>query len=194
MATKSTLSKSIQVVTFLFAAFGGFLLKIAPPEGTESRYAVGISSFAALFVLFFISAVTKKQVHVRYRNFWLTTSALFFLIALIASLFYLSNFDKMTFVYPPGAQQAKHIAGTELTPDAARYLKENPFKTPSELVAAYGGLAYVDRVWTRESIRKSKIVLTINYISIVLGISTMIFSLTEGILAVSKKTQVGQPN
>jgi len=42
MATRGILSKSIPAVTFLFAAFGSFLVKIAPPGGmghvTQSAY------------------------------------------------------------------------------------------------------------------------------------------------------------
>jgi len=62
-------------------------------------------------------------------------------IALTASLFYISNFDRMTFAYPRRTtQQERYIAGTELTPMAAERLKNNPGTTRSELVFQYGGI------------------------------------------------------
>jgi uncharacterized membrane protein len=59
MKTKNILAKGIQVVIFLFAGFGNFLLNVAPPVEADPSFAVAISSILALFVLLFISAITK---------------------------------------------------------------------------------------------------------------------------------------
>ena len=191
MNTKAILTRGIQVTTFLFAAFNNFLMNITPPGETESRFAVGISSLLALFILLFISAISMNQPRKRLRKIWLTTSVIFFAVVVIASYIYKSNLDKLTFSFPPGSQKLEHIAGTTLTPEAMNYQKEHPFKTASEIVADYGGLAFIERVWTRDSIQRAKMILTINYVLVVLSIAAMIFSLTEGILVVKKRVTNG---
>ncbi len=186
MNTKLILSKSIQVITFLFAAFNNFLLNIAPPGEAESRYAIGISSMLSLFVLLFISAVSKNQSRTRYRRIWLSASLLFFIMTLISSVMYKSNLDKYTFAFPPESQKAEYIAGTTFTPEAINYKRENPLKTQSELVADFGGVAFIERIWALDSIRRSKLILTINYVIVVLSLASAIFCLTEGVLTEPK--------
>ena len=188
MDTKTILTRGIEVVTFLFAGFGSFLLGIAPPGETDSQFAVGASSMLALFVLLFIPAVTKDQPLGRMKKVWLSVSLAFFVLAIIASIVYKGNLDKLTFAYPPGEKRAEHIAGTIMTPDAERFLKDNPSKAIAEIVAAFEGPAYLERVWTAESIRRSKLILTANYVVVVLATAIMLFGLTEGILVVPKST------
>jgi len=188
MDTKTILTRGIEVVTFLFAGFGSFLLGIAPPGETDSQFAVGASSMLALFVLLFIPAVTKDQPPGRMKKVWLSVSLAFFVLAIITSIVYKGNLDKLTFAYPPGEKKAEHIAGTIMTPDAERFLKDNPSKATAEIVAAFEGPAYLERVWTAESIRRSKLILTANYVVVVLATAIMLFGLTEGILVVPKST------
>ena len=151
MKTKDILAKGIQVVTFLFAGFGGFLLMVAPPG--DPGFAVGISSILALFVLLFISATTKNYNQKFLKKIWLGASLLFFVIALVSAIIYKDNLKRSTFSYPPENPLAQHIGGTVLTPVAEKYRQENPQKTLAETVAAFGGFASIERVWTRDSPR-----------------------------------------
>jgi hypothetical protein len=57
---KKVLVSFIQVVLFLFLAFGGFLKKIAPPDETKTSYYVGILSFLVLITLLIVSAVARR--------------------------------------------------------------------------------------------------------------------------------------
>lgn len=186
MKTKNILAKGIQVVTFLFAGFGNFLLDIAPPGEGDQSFAVGMSSLLALFVLLFISASTKNHPRERMQKIWLTASVVFFVIAIGSSLLYQANLNKFTFPYPPGSLRAEYIAGKVMTPAAENYLREHPGMSPELMVAAFGGLAYIDKVWTSESIRKVKTILTTNYIILVLSVAIMLFGLTEGVLGSPK--------
>ena len=183
MDTKNILTRSIEVVTLLFANFGNFLIDIAPPGETDSRFAIGISSIFMIFLLLFISASTKDQPRERMKKICLSVSLAFFIFAVISSIVYRANLDKLTFPYPPEQRKAEHIAGTIMTPPAEQFLKDHPLKTTAEIVAAFEGPAFIERVWTAESIRRSKLVLTVNYVAVVLSAAIMLFGLTEGILA-----------
>jgi hypothetical protein len=188
MNTETVLNTSIATVTFLLAAFGNFLLNIAPPGDNNSRLAVGISSFVMLFILLFINALTKGQPRIKMRRAWLLVSVICFFAFLLTSYFYIDNLGKLTFQFPPG-QQTSFIAGIQMTPEAEQYKKENPMKTTSEIVCAFEGIKFVTRVWTVESIQRAKLMLTVNYTLVILFVALMLFSLTEGILVSSKKTK-----
>jgi preprotein translocase subunit SecG len=182
MKTKDILAKGIQVVTFLFAGFGNFLLNIAPPAEVDPNFAVGLSSVLSLFALLFISATTKNFKKKFLKKIWLATSLLFFAIAIVSAITYKDKLNTLTFSYPPENPQAQRVGGAVLTPIAEKYRQENPHKTVAETVAAFGGLASIERVWTRDSIGHAKKVLTIDYIIVVLSVAFMLFSLTEGVL------------
>jgi hypothetical protein len=186
MGTKRILSKSIEIIVFIFAAFGGFLKNIAPPEEANARYAVGISSIMALCMLLFIRALSKDQPKQQFRKKWLWAAGILFGVAVIAAFAYLWNIDRLTFPFPPGNRTAEYVAGTKLTKPAEDYMKEHLMTTKSVLVDQFGGLANRELVWTVFSIRCAKILLTMNYVSLILAMSAMIFCLTEGILVEPK--------
>jgi len=182
MSTREILSRSVEVVAFIYAAFGGFLQNIAPPEEANARYAVGISSILALCVLLFISSVTKGQPKRKYKRRWLTAAGVLFAVAIAAAFAYRWNIDRLTFPFPPESRAAEYVAGTELTSLAKELLEESPGITTSELVDRSGGLAMRGRVWTEESIRVAKMTLSVNYVLLTLSLATVLFCLTEGIL------------
>lgn len=186
METKTILKNGIQVVTFLFAAFGSFLLEIAPPEEVESRFAVGISSILALFSLLLITSLIKTHT-VKRKKIWLIASLTLFIIAFTSAIFYKSNINKLTFSYPPENPAAQYIAGIKMTPSAQKHSEKYPNKTISEIVADFEGPAFIERIWTKDSLRKAKMLLTINYIIVILSTATMLFCLTEGILTAPKR-------
>lgn len=187
MDSKDILKKGIQVVTFLFAAFNRFLLNIAPPEEVETRFAVGIGSLIALFSLLLISSIIKTRVKNSLKKLWIIVSLSFFIIMLISVLYYKSNINKLTFGFPPENPKTQYIAGYEMTIEAEQYSKKfSPKKSFAELVADYEGPQFIERVWTKESIEKAKMTLTINYLIVILSSASMLFCLTEGILSVKK--------
>jgi hypothetical protein len=175
----NVLARGIEVVGVLFAAFGGFLAGIAPPQAADARFAVGISSFLALIILFTIVAVTKKK----YRKTWIITAVALFVVAAGAAYYYKTSLDALTFEYPPGSTQAEHIAGTELTQAARDYRQQHEGISNAQLLARFGGLQNKGKVWPEESVRSARARLIVSYVILVLAIASAIFALTEGALA-----------
>ena len=195
MNTKDLLMKAVEIITFLFAAFSGFLKRIAPPEETESSFTVGASSMLALAALLFISAASKNRLRKKYKKVWLTISFAFFIVAMVSTFIYKANLDELTFPFPQeDANAERFIRGTALTPDAQSYIKEHPEKNTSDIVADYGGITQKELVWTSDSIRQAKLKLTINYVVLVLSLASTIFCLTEGVLAERKLDRKDQPD
>lgn len=187
MRTRNILAKAVGSISFLFAAFGNFLLDVAPPEEADAKFAVGISSLLALGLLLFISALSRNRQRTRFRKVWLVAAGSLFGVAIISGCIYKWNIDHRTFPYPPENQKVEYIAGTKLTPEAEAYWAKNKSLTAARIVAEFGGIANRELVWTRDSIFKAKIILMINYIVVVLSFAGMFFCLTEGLLAVPER-------
>ena len=175
---RSMLAKGIEIVGVLFAAFGGFLAGIAPPQAADSRFAVGISSLLALIILFTIAALSKKK----YRKQWIITAICLFVIAAGAAYHYKSTYDALTFEYPPGSTKVEHIAGTEFTPEANEYKVQHQGLSNAQLLAKFGGLQSRFEVWPENSVNNARRKLISSYVILVLALATAIFALTEGAL------------
>jgi nicotinamide riboside transporter PnuC len=174
----SLLVKGIEIVGVLFAAFGGFLVGMAPPQAADAKFAVGLSSFLALIILFIISALAKRK----YRRAWLIIAGVLAFVILFAGYYYKTNYDALTFEYPPGSTQVEHIAGTELTQEAREYKESHPGISNAQLLAKFGGLENKGEVWMEESVSKGRTKLIGIYVFLVLAIASAIFALTEGVL------------
>src|SRR5579864_1135681 len=85
---KNLLASFIEVVTFLFAAFGGFLKKVAPPDQAGAQYPVGIMSFLMLILLLAISAIARKTSAKTAFKRWVGGGLILFVFALFASFLY----------------------------------------------------------------------------------------------------------
>jgi predicted membrane channel-forming protein YqfA (hemolysin III family) len=177
---QTVLAKGIEIVGVLFAAFGGFFAGIAPPQAADARFAVGLSSFLALIILFVIAAASKKTK--KARRIWLIVGCGLFVVSLLSAYYYKTTYDHLTFEYPPGAASVEHVAGADLTPDALKQQKENPGISNSQLLAKFGGLKNKGEVWRAESVNRARIKLIGSYLVLVLAISGAIFALTEGVL------------
>jgi hypothetical protein len=173
---KGLVTKAVEVVGVLFAAFGGFLGGIAPPQDADAKYAVGISSFLALIILLWIAAVSKTSLS----RWWTTLALVLLVIAAIAAYGYKRDYDALAFEYPPGKRTVEHIAGMDLTPRAAEKMREDPTLSNSQLLTKFGGLPSVGKVWTENSIERARMRLTVGYVVLVLSLAGAVFSLTEG--------------
>jgi hypothetical protein len=189
MVTKTLLAKAIAIVTFLFAAFSGFLTNVAPPEETGSSFAVGFSSFVALAVFLILSAASKNQNPTKHKAIWLTAAVAAFAVALVTAFVYKNNLDNLTFRFPPENESNIYVRGTVLTPSADKYQSEHQGKTVADILGDYGGIPAKELVWTPESIRAAQLKLTINYVALVLSLAATIFSVTEGLLVEPKISQ-----
>jgi len=182
MITKTFVTRAIEVVAFLFAAFGHFLLNIAPPNETEVSFAVGFASFFSVLALLFISAKSNDLPRKKHRKRWLISVIIALVIAAISAPIYQYVFLKYTFAVDIKGQPQRFIRGTELTPYAKKYMENNEAATVDQLVNDTGKLSQLDALWTNKSIILVKIKLTVAYVILVLSIMTAIFCITEGLL------------
>jgi hypothetical protein len=184
---QKVLVKGIEIVGVLFAAFGGFLAGIAPPQAADARFAVGISSFLALIILFIVAALSEKK----YRRVWIIAAACLFVLAVGVAYYYKTTYDTLAFEYPPGSTKAEHIAGTELTTAAREYKQQHEGISNAQLLAKFGGLQSKGKVWPEASVNSARTKLIVSYVILILAIASAIFALTEGALGNAVRRQVG---
>lgn len=185
---RSVLVKGIEIVGVLFAAFGGFLVGIAPPQTADAKFAVGISSLLALIILFTIVALAKKE----YRTAWIITAVCLFMVGAGAAYYYKTIFDELTFAYPAGSTKIEYVAGTELTTAASDYRQQHQGISNAQLLAKFGGLQNRGKVWPEDSANKARRKLTSSYVILVLALATAIFALTEGVLGITPPSGSGK--
>jgi cytochrome c-type biogenesis protein CcmH/NrfG len=180
---KSLLASSIEVVTFLLAAFGGFLKRIAPPDQTGASYAVGVMSFLTLIALMIVSAIARNKPGQKARKNWIQAGIVLFLIAIVSSFAYPSFLGQYTFPQQSEPMSRRiSAADSYLTPDAQRYKHDHPQATAEELIQNLPD----DDVWTRAGITRAQSWLLLAYASLVLSLAGAIFCLLEANL--SEKT------
>ena len=178
MKSRQALVRAVEAVTFLFAAFSGFLKGMAPPEEATSFFSVGIASFLTLCIFLFLSARIKKKSRMAGRRLWVGAAGALTVVALAAALLYWHNRERLTYPYPPENPEAEYIAGTEYTPRAAALAATAEF-SPSQIVARFGGLPNRHLVWSPASIERAKMILVASYLLFVLSIAGAVFSLVE---------------
>ena len=181
------IKSSIQLVVLLFAAFGGFLLNIAPPSNSTVNLAVGITEFITLALLLFISAFTnfslvlnKKRFKKNYRS-WLIFGAVCFVLLLFFSIQYFSRYNNS--VVTVNKWDTKFIRGT-LSPDAIKLCADEKYNInhcESLLLEHEYGVDDIEDglLWTKESMKKNQLQLLIYYLSFIITLSACLFSLIE---------------
>ncbi|MGC2661150.1 MAG: hypothetical protein WA324_24615 [Bryobacteraceae bacterium] len=168
----------IEIATFFFAAFGGFLTKIAPPDQTGASYAVGILSFLVLIVLLVISAVGRVRPTKATRRLWIAGGITCFLLALPAVILYYQAWEENTYSFPPEKPLQQHVRGldTDRTELAQKWILEHPTEaSPADLEA---NLPY-DQIWKPESLVRANRRLLLTYGWVVLSLATAVFCLVE---------------
>lgn len=185
MRNTKILALAVEIVGFLFAAFGGFLIGIAPPEEADARFAVGLSSFLSLAILLIVAGVAQTWSRRRLRKIWLVAAGVFFVLTVVLAFTYWKLRDRLTFAFPPGTLTEIYVAGTELTPAARDHLASQATElSSSELLDRFGGLVNREKVWVAESISRARFLLIASYVALVVSLAGGIFSLTEGQLNV----------
>jgi hypothetical protein len=175
---KGLLVWAIKVTSFLFAAFGGFLTRIAPPDQTAASYPVGIISFLVLIILLVVSALGRSAPGKNYRKRWIIVGVVCLTIALPAAFFYPALLNRYTYWYPPERPLSRHVQGSmnDLTDLANDYVRRNPSDiSPAELERNLPS----DQIWTKPAIAKANRLLLMTYCWLVLALATAIFSLVE---------------
>jgi len=171
------LARAIQIVGVLFAAFGGFLASVAPPDELKPALA-----FLTLGVLLLVSALARHAPPDKHKFLWLGAGTLTLVLFGGLGLAYQRSLLVRTFPFPRTTSTTSFVAGTELTADGRRYVAENPASSTTDMVLNFGGLDQRARVWTEASINRSRTVLLTLYLSLVVCVAATIFSFTEGLL------------
>jgi hypothetical protein len=180
MRSKQLLVRGVEIVTFLFAAFGHFLLNVAPPEEGRLRISIGIASVLTLGLLLYISALARALPARTHKRAWLIAAGSLLAVVIVALPWYRSNLGKYTFAYPAPDSPSSFVRGSELWPKAAAYWKSNPHKTVQDIVGDFGGPGARTVVWTEASIQSASTILGIHYLVVVLSLTSALFCLTEG--------------
>lgn len=178
---KKLLASFIEVITFLLAAFGGFLKKIAPPDQVGAAYAVGMMSFLMLIVLLTISAIARQASAKLALRRWVGAGVLLFVVALPACFLYPYMLSHYT--YPQRTELSKRrISAPDeyLTADARRYRSAQPNATSDDLDR---NLPDGD-VWTQTGVERTASRLLAAYAWLVLSLSGAVFCLLEANIGV----------
>jgi hypothetical protein len=188
---KSALASFIEIVTFLLAAFGGFLKQIAPPSQVGASFPVGIVSFLMLIILMLFSAMGRNAPSDKVRKRWVAAGMVFFLLAVPASFIYPNALSKYT--YPPDAKLEDRkicASDTYLTDDARAFKTTNPSDGTAQGLES--NLPKGD-VWTPQGITRAQQLLLAAYASLVLTISSAIFCLLEATLGSKTPVAAASP-
>ena len=181
------LKSSIQIIVVLFAAFGGFLLHIAPPGGII-KLSVGIAQFITLCILLYVSAVSVYSLALNRRHYkknyrtWLILCGTALVSTVITSVIYFKQHNHL--VIKVDRWDAIYVRGT-LSDKSLQICKEekisgehgcemellNNFYTAEQVEEGY--------LWSRESIKSSQLTLLICYLAFILSLSITLFSAIE---------------
>lgn len=187
MSKKNVLVKGSEAVIFLFTAFGGYLTRYAPPNGTDAVFFIGLSQFIALFVLFFISALSNQILKNRFKIIWIILALISLIIFVTSSLFYIDNYRNLSIDFPPTDNSERVLIGTEYTDSAQSLLDENN-DWKAQDVLSYLGILKKETVWTKESIDEARDKLNFSYVLMIVSLSIALFSLIEGVILSKEDT------
>jgi hypothetical protein len=177
VAYKKVLVSLIQVVLFLFLAFGGFLKRVAPPDEANPGFYVGIVSFFVLIILLVIAALARRLPGARNRRGWMLGGIACFLVAIPCAVIYPKMLHKYTYASPDYPRRLR-VKGSDdgLTKVVKEWLQEQPYvPDASELVRKFPP----GQVWEKEAIERARTTLLLSYAALVLSLATSIFCLLE---------------
>jgi hypothetical protein len=177
------LSVFVATIVALFAAFGGFLGNIAPPEvpgvGMHAKFAVGLAYFAALIVLMLLRTLPIwGESSNLLRHLWFMVGAVSGLAFVILALNYDAQLETKTFDHKlqNDSATARYIIGDTYTASAAQYVQTNPVSGPEELLRA-GKTDDPTLVWTKKSLIASEASLIRLYQTLVVLLCISLFTL-----------------
>ena len=174
---KTLLGYFVGIVGFLFAAFGGFLTNIAPPDQSGAQFIVGISSFLALIALLIVAALARSAPGVQYRRRWIIAGVVAFVFVLPATYLYRQSLGQYTWWYPDN-KPIHRLRGldSDFTPSVQDYLKQHPEdRDPKRLARNFE----IDQIWTGPSVDHAGSRLSLLYAWLVLSLATSVFCLVE---------------
>ena len=154
----AVLRRSVQVVAFLFAAFGHYFVDIAPPDDPSAL--VGLASMLTLSFLILVSVALRKPSK-RRRRIWLATAVVLTVFGGALGVSYQLTLRATTFIYT--GDHSRHVAGSVLTPAAQRLVQEKPFLSTNDklLLSAQGD---EEKIWSADSLQRAHFWLISEYL------------------------------
>lgn len=176
----------IEVVVFLFAAFGNFLIRIAPPDQTGVSFGVGIVSFLVLIVLLIVSALTRRTPLKIHTTMWIVSGAVCFVLAVVGAVLYQGTWEQTTYGYPPEKPMVRHVKASDndLTDLALDWIRQHPNEASAAEMEA--NLGY-ERIWKQEALARANNRLLLTYGWVVLSLAMAVFCLVEANAGFDKK-------
>jgi hypothetical protein len=183
MNPEKIIKQGIGVVALILAAFGGFLVGIAPPENAKAGFSVGVSSLILLacFLLFRLISEYKWSKGRRLK-LWIALGSSALGLFLIATYFYYIAFSNNVYKHGDGSVFVK---GSRLTPSAettkAAIINDERTCSEQRLLKAFGNphtVGVLEEVWESSTIEDAKSQLVLRYILLVvtIGCSLLAFS------------------
>lgn len=180
--------RAIQAVVSVFAAFGGFVMHIQPPEEAYRGFPIAFAGALSALLLLLLSAVGREAANsVFYRRICMALSAVLIAGAGAIGVTYQNQVLTRTADIPGvnGGQELKVVIGTEYTAETQRWMQNNPCSTSevsscsNAALLVHFGLDRRDLVWTEKSILESVRTLNNTYLAFAVLLSSSVFVLLE---------------
>jgi hypothetical protein len=189
--TKAALVTVAEIVTFLFAAFDGYLKLIAPPVsrvgGMYGPAAVGFASFAALLIFLYAKVWMRGAASRKGPRIWMVATGVLIVAYLAVGFRYQAVIDRHTFLFPIGQTTGtREVFGDVLTPvgkvlTGAFESTNHRAPLPAELIQGAGGgiEKTLLSIWTSRSIQDAHNSIVLWYVLFVVVLATSIACLLE---------------
>lgn len=174
-----------QAAIGFLSLFGGFLKRIAPPEGV-ARVWTGLAALVAGAAILAVKLFAHLSAGSTSAYLWGGIAILLLAASLVLCFVYIASFQDRTIDYPGG----RRIAGRagEYSQDARQHLAAHPNLTRAQLLFEFAG--NVESVWTPESLRRSRLALGLQYALLIGGLA---FSLNLGLEVLSNRWKITPP-
>ena len=158
----SILVDAFQFGVTLLAAVGGWFVKVAPPGPLKKIWTGAAAVIAALIFLFVRLKISDDvSVNASSKEFWVAVVLISLIVGIVSCLLYILSWQKRTAEY----NQTPTVIGTELNPYGIGLQKDDPEISNEGLLFAAGGKENL--VWTRDSLKKSHVILGVEYFLLV---------------------------
>jgi hypothetical protein len=180
--------RAVQAVVSVFAAFGGFLMNIQPPEEAYRGFSIAFAGVLSALFLLVLSAAGRESANSKlYRRTCLFLGALLIVGVGVTGVSY-QNLVLVRTVDMPGVNGSKPqkvAIGTELTQATRAWVEEHPcsikepYSCSSKALFIHFGEDARELVWTRESILQTVKMLNDLYLAFAVLMSGSVFVLGE---------------
>jgi outer membrane protein OmpA-like peptidoglycan-associated protein len=132
----------------LGSVFGGFLWKIAPPEGS-ARVWTGLASLIGGVAFLSVALLVPMNGSPGMVHFWAIVAIASCGSGIVLAFHHILQRQQLTIRFA----RRRWIIGTQFTPSAVDYKAQNPGFTDKEILEDFGR---VERVWTADSIQQAR--------------------------------------